>query len=121
MNTVKRNYGVLTDTSKTINEILGDRSITVTKELTKKYEMVFKTTFEKAIEKYKVGLKTYERLGMVYEKAQVLNNLAGAYLQLGKAEKALEHYQQALDSLRDIDDVDFRAQIEERISELRET
>jgi len=26
MNTVKRNYGVLTDTSKTINEILGDRS-----------------------------------------------------------------------------------------------
>jgi len=33
----------------------------------------------------------------------------------------LEHYQQALDSLGDIDDVDLRAQIEERISELRET
>jgi tetratricopeptide (TPR) repeat protein len=75
---------------------------------------------DKAIEYYKNGLLTYERLGMIYETAQVLNNLAGAYLQLGKTQEALDHYQRALDALHDLKDVDFRAQIEEHIRELRE-
>lgn len=42
----------LLKTLEALYETLGDRSITVTKELTKKYEMVFKTTLEGAIQKY---------------------------------------------------------------------
>lgn len=39
-------------TLEDLYEAVGDRGITVTKELTKKYEMVFKTTLAEAIERY---------------------------------------------------------------------
>lgn len=42
----------LLKTLETLYEVIGDRSITVTKELTKKYEMVLKTSIKTAIEKY---------------------------------------------------------------------
>jgi 16S rRNA (cytidine1402-2'-O)-methyltransferase len=42
----------LLKTLETLHETLGNRNITVTKELTKRYEMVFKTTIEEAIHKY---------------------------------------------------------------------
>ncbi|WP_069998743.1 16S rRNA (cytidine(1402)-2'-O)-methyltransferase [Cellulosilyticum sp. I15G10I2] len=42
----------LLKTLESLYETLGDRSITVTKELTKKYEMVLKTTLKDATQKY---------------------------------------------------------------------
>lgn len=42
----------LLKTLQSLYEVLGDRSITITKELTKKYEMVLKITLKEAIEKY---------------------------------------------------------------------
>jgi 16S rRNA (cytidine1402-2'-O)-methyltransferase len=42
----------LLKTLEIIYEELGDRSITITKELTKKYEMVLKTTLKEAVLKY---------------------------------------------------------------------
>jgi 16S rRNA (cytidine1402-2'-O)-methyltransferase len=43
----------LLKTLEIVYEELGDRSITITKELTKKYEMVLKTTLKEAVLKYK--------------------------------------------------------------------
>lgn len=43
----------LIKTLESLYEAVGDRSITVTKELTKKYETVFKTTINEAIQYYK--------------------------------------------------------------------
>ncbi len=43
----------LIKTLQSLLEALGDRGITITKELTKKHEMVFKTTLEGALERYK--------------------------------------------------------------------
>lgn len=43
----------LTKTLKELGEVLGDRSITVCRELTKKYEEAFQTTIYGAIEHYK--------------------------------------------------------------------
>ncbi len=43
----------LIKTLQSLFEALGDRGITITKELTKKHEMVFKTTLEGALERYK--------------------------------------------------------------------
>ena len=43
----------LTKTLESLYEAVGNRSITITKELTKKYETVFKTTISEAIEHYK--------------------------------------------------------------------
>jgi len=57
---------------------------------------------------------------MVYEIAQVQNNLAGAYLQMGKEDDALDCYQKALDTLYGLGDVGFRGQIVQKIKELRE-
>jgi len=42
----------LMKTLELLYEVLGDRSITITKELTKKHEMVLKTTLKSAIDKY---------------------------------------------------------------------
>lgn len=42
----------LLKTLEVLYEVMGDRSVTVTKELTKKYEMVLKTSIKTAIEKY---------------------------------------------------------------------
>ena len=42
----------LLKTLEVLYESFGDRSITVTKELTKKYEMVFKATLKEVVEKY---------------------------------------------------------------------
>lgn len=43
----------LLKTLELLYEILGDRSITITKELTKKYEMILKTNLKAAIDKYR--------------------------------------------------------------------
>ena len=69
---------------------------------------------------YPLSMKTYEELGMVYEIAQVQNNVAGAYLQMGKEDDALDCYQKALDTLHGLGDVGFRGQIVQKIKELRE-
>jgi len=42
----------LLKTLEALHKALGNRSVTVTKELTKKFEMVFKTTLEEAIQRY---------------------------------------------------------------------
>jgi len=57
---------------------------------------------------------------MRYEMAQVLNNLAGAYLQLGMPEEAQGYYQSALEALQGLDAKDLRGQIENKLTELRE-
>lgn len=45
----------LTKTLKELQEILGDRELTVCRELTKRYEEAFQTTLSRAIEKYSDG------------------------------------------------------------------
>ena len=42
----------LLKTLESLYEVFGDREITVTKELTKRYEMVFKTTLQEAVKRY---------------------------------------------------------------------
>ncbi len=65
----------------------------------------------KAIRRYLAGLRLYEELEMPYEMAQIQNNLAGTYLQLGKFEKARTFYERALQSLEGLGENDLRAQI----------